>query len=81
MKKSCKDGTPSLGRYVGGLRSLLWLDLGGEAGLVQEVRQSLACGSQRNLVGGNVGGTPSIFMQVYLVFLGHLTQWVIGGSN
>lgn len=81
MKKSCKDGTPWLGRRADGLRSLLWLDPGGEAELVQEVRQSLACGSQRNLVSGNVGGTPSIFMQAYLVFLGHLTQWVIGGWN
>lgn len=81
MKKSCNNGTPSLGRHAGGLRSLLWLDLGGEAGLVQEVRQSLACGSQRNLVSGNVGGTPSTFMQAYLVFLGHLTQWVIGRWN
>lgn len=46
-------------RYVGVLRSLLWLDHRQEAGLVQEVRQSLPYGSQRILSAGMLRGHVS----------------------
>lgn len=78
-----------MGCHASGLRSLPWLDLSGEAGLVQEVRQSLACGSQRNLVSGNVERprfqTWRDSVHIYASISGFSwsadSQWVIGGSN
>lgn len=63
-----------------------WLHRRGKAGLVQEVRASLACGSQ-NLVSRNAE-KPSfkysedfIFMEAFCFFLDQLIQCVIGRAS